>query len=674
MSLAISKLSVHRWVLLLAWFLFFAPFAAAQSSDLDKYGGAKTLKCTKATGWFHTQKIGNRWWLCTPLGNAFFANGVEDVLQGDSTYSSVILGKYGSYMTAGWKANERIQSWGFNTLTTGAYAGELPIGTDSSFPGDHSQPVKLPFTLQIRPALEAMVNPLVWNGSANVRFLSNPVKEMFAGHSPYYTSWDVFLIADYYDSGIGTWLQQDLTVDPNWNNLATSPYFNYMIGFTADDGDQMAGFTAGPDFPTSPSGYNTFNLGMVVATMSPVQTANSHFGWVYTNTGVQSKQALRDFLASKYSTVAALNAAWGSNYTTFNSSGSTVTAEAFATGNGSTLSFSHTLANLKPAPFSVQILVSGTPVAGDVGRGTLFGPNVTASTINYITGAITLTFTTGHAPAAGASITVNYIQNGWQTGTGFMDEDARPAHSWWGDASTADWQGMTTANVNVKSDMNTFLGQMAAVYFKACRTQLKAKYPNVMYLGPDSLSTWGTPPPAPVLKAAGPYLDAFLTASSNVFTRAEMDFIEQNFGDKPFFGSFYSTANPDSALSANPNTIGPSGFATQAARGQGYYNDMVQMLQTAHTTAGNFPYIGTILWQYIDNYSEKLNWGLVTHLDNAYDGHEAAAAMMPCASPLSKNKCGGEQRNYGDAISWVAKANRLWLAYAQSLAGTKQSH
>ena len=45
----------------------------------------------------------------------------------------------------------------------------------------------------------------------------------------------------------------------------------------------MAGFTAGPDFPTYPSGYNTFNLGMVVATMSPVQTANAHFGWVYTN-------------------------------------------------------------------------------------------------------------------------------------------------------------------------------------------------------------------------------------------------------------------------------------------------------------------------------------------------------------------------------------------------------
>jgi hypothetical protein len=223
-----------------------------------------------------------------------------------------------------------------------------------------------------------------------------------------------------------------------------------------------------------------------------------------------------------------------------------------------------------------------------------------------------------------------------------MDEDDRPAHkSWMG----TDWIAMSNANPNVKTDMNTFLGQMAAQYFQTCQTQLKAVFPNIMYLGPDSLSTWGGPPPAPVLKAAGQYLDAFLTADSNVFTQAEMDFIEQNFGDKPYFGSFYSTANPDSALSAYPNTVGPGGFATQAARGQAYYNDMVQMLQTAHTTAGNFPYIGTIWWQYIDNPSEKLNWGIITHLDNAYDGHEAVTATVPCSPPLSQYTCGQEAKN-----------------------------
>jgi hypothetical protein len=101
---------------------------------------------------------------------------------------------------------------------------------------------------------------------------------------------------------------------------------------------------------------------------------------------------------------------------------------------------------------------------------------------------------------------------------------------------------------------------------------------------------------------------------------------------------------------------------------------MTQMLQTAHTTAGNFPYIGMIWYNYTDSSSDNLNWGLATHLDNAYDGHEAVTATVPCAAPLSKYNCGGEKRNYGDVISWVAKANRLWLAHAQTLAATKQSH
>jgi hypothetical protein len=668
MNTAMSKPGVFLCVLLLAWSLFFAPFAGAQSSDLDKYGGAKTLKCVNATGWFHTEKIGGQWWLCTPLGNAFFMNGMEAVGSGDDTWGSTIQTKYGSTMAWTTQANRRLLSWGFNTLASYTYLYNLPFATDGSFPldsnGIRSQPVKMPFTLMIRPALYAMVNPAIWNGTSNQRLLSAPVKNMLYGHSPFYTGYVSSGIADYYDSGIGTWMQKDLQQDFVWTALKPSPYLNYLIGITSDDGDQTNGFGNSPDFPTVPTGYNNYNLAMQVAAMSPVQTANSSFAWVYTDTAVHTKQALRNFLASKYTTVAALNTAWGSTYTTFDSSGTPVTAEAVATGNGSTLSFSYTFKKLNPAPFSVQILVNGTPVAGDIGNGTIFGPNVTASTITYATGALTLTFTAGNAPAAGALVTVSYIQNGWGTGTGFMDEDDRPAHQTW---MGTDWVAMSNANPNVKADMNTFLEQMAAQYFQTCRTQLKAVFPNIMYLGPDSLSTWGGPPPAPVLQAAGQYLDAFLTASSNVFTEAEMDFIEQNFGDKPYFGSFYSTANPDSALGAYPNTTGPSGFATQAARGQVYYNDMVQMLQTAHTTAGNFPYIGTIWWQYIDNYGEKLNWGIITHLDNAYDGHEAVTATVPCSPPLSQYTCGGEQRNYGDVIPWVAKANRLWLARAESL-------
>jgi hypothetical protein len=70
-------------------------------------------------------------------------------------------------------------------------------------------------------------------------------------------------------------------------------------------------------------------------------------------------------------------------------------------------------------------------------------------------------------------------------------------------------------------------------------------------------------------------------------------------------------------------------------------------------------------WRYYDNWGEQSNWGVVTHLDNAYDGHEAVSAVVACSEPISKYKCGGERTNYKDLIGSVAKANMLWLDIAR---------
>ena len=47
------------------------------------------------------------------------------------------------------------------------------------------------------------------------------------------------------------------------------------------------------------------------------------------------------------------------------------------------------------------------------------------------------------------------------------------------------------------------------------------------------------------------------------------------------------------------------------------------------------------------------------------DGHEAVKEAVSCSVPLVRFRCGGETNNYGDAVSWVMKANRLWLAIAK---------
>jgi len=205
-------------------------------------------------------------------------------------------------------------------------------------------------------------------------------------------------------------------------------------------------------------------------------------------------------LAAKYASVGALNAAWGSSYTTLDSSGVQVAGELVGTGDGSTLNFSHTLAHLGHSKFSVQILLDRTPIGGDDGKGGIFGPSMTG-TVNEKTGLLRLIFQSNQAPRAGVSITVNYVQNGWGTGTGLMDEDMRPAHrAWlgntWDHLYPMSGSKLTQMNVGVKKDLDAFLKQTAEWYFRMLRDGIHGQFPNALVLA--EIGAWSGVPPAPV--------------------------------------------------------------------------------------------------------------------------------------------------------------------------------
>jgi hypothetical protein len=133
--------------------------------------------------------------------------------------------------------------------------------------------------------------------------------------------------ADIWDANFSQWFQGDLANDFWVHQAYAGPHNDYLIGMTVDDTDFLQGFGAGPDFPTTNNGlispgYDQPHLGWMILVTAPTQTSNPRFGVSYKDTMVYSKRELSNWLSAQYNgSISRLNSAWGSNYTTFGSSG-----------------------------------------------------------------------------------------------------------------------------------------------------------------------------------------------------------------------------------------------------------------------------------------------------------------------------------------------------------------
>ena len=646
--------------------------APANAVALDRFGGFSNLPSpNRASGLFRVEKFGKRWMFVDPANNGYFMIGVyalsEDQSADDrgATYYQRTSAKYGDPGPS-WAAAQlrRVQAWGFNSIAPYASDYVLPVTRDYRLPGDRTQALKLPFIGLVRPAYYAMLNQNHWS--------AQPVKDMMYGVSPHYLGNGGYRpgsgVADFYDGNLDNFFANQLKSDPYTQAIKASPYKQYMIGMSVDDGDQMYGFGKGPDFG---GGYNNAHLGWIVLTMSPLQTANPNKGFVYQDTAVYSKRALRDQLSAKYKTVAALNAAWGSHYTTFDSSGVAVTGDAIGTGDGLQLEFKAKLSKPGVTPMSVQIKLAGVAVAGDLepnAHGQVWGPNVSGS-IDYASGEIRLKFAEGHAPASGALITADYVENGWGIGSGLMDEDGRPSHQGW---TGKDFTFLKDVNPNLKADIDNALYEIAAHYFSLCKSGIQNWMPGLLFLGPDTLGTWGAPSNRNVLRAAAQSIDVMAIGGGTPLTQSMVDFIGTYYGDKPFYVGEFRTANPDSAIRQKAS-VPETDYQSQEERGQAYYNVVTKYPDVTYSASGVRPYVGILWWQYLDNWGEKNDWGLVSLSDNAYDGKEARTSsnpQVPCSPPLTNYQCGGEVRNYGDVVSWVTSAHAQ-IQQALAAADTK---
>lgn len=680
---------------------------------LDQYGGRMDINCSSAKGYFYTQKIGNHWYFCDPLGNAFVAMSVGNLVpngnptkdcKGVNTYP-IYAAKYGdATYNWGWQTLKRMTSWGFNTVgqDSGAYVNPGQICSNCLWPGG-KQPIPLPFISEMKPAENAAINV---NG-----YISEPIKDEIGGTNSNYSSWRGGALYDMFDPKLNTYMQQSLQHNPN-----VTGNYPYLLALLTDDSDFFWGAGAGPDYT---SGHTNANIAWVTLITSPVQTytqatPQGSLPFVYQQTQIFSKTlakdptttcsianpcSLRDYLWQKYNgSINALNAAWGSNYTTFDSTGTQVTNEAFSTADGLHTTFIHTFAHNSISPFSVLISIGGTAEIGDcpwfrsgcvsqtANTGSLGSPKPNyvvpaSSTINYTTGTVTITF--DQPPARGTAITVNYIYGGWMAGgRGLMDEDG--SHTSWVGTNPLCLEGadpnfptffscqgkpgagnpIPDANPALGTDLDNWVSQMAAQYFKTMHDDIKA-VSNLPYFGLDVIGSFGAPAYSKFLQGAAPYLDgAYVgihywdpTPSPSAFESA-YQYLTQYLGDMPFMTFEVISAQSDSSYYCIPGSQGPNNFTTQNARGQAWFNHVNYLLNT-NSANGSIQFVGADWWSWQD--FQNINQGLVSLNDNAYDGHEDTISRVLCSLPIAGLACGGETSNYGDAITQVKAGNAIWL-------------
>jgi hypothetical protein len=84
----------------------------AYSAGYDAFGGWTQVK-GKRTGYFHAERIGGRWWLVSPEGNAFFSKGVCHVNYApESDHSPPPPADTGAWAL---RVARQLREWGFNT-------------------------------------------------------------------------------------------------------------------------------------------------------------------------------------------------------------------------------------------------------------------------------------------------------------------------------------------------------------------------------------------------------------------------------------------------------------------------------------------------------------------------------------------------------------------------------
>ncbi|HEY6270848.1 MAG TPA: hypothetical protein VIX19_02515 [Terriglobales bacterium] len=317
----------------------------------------------------------------------------------------------------------------------------------------------------------------------------------------------------------------------------------------------------------------------------------------------------------------------------------------------------------------------------------------TQSCVDYSDGQMTVIFT--YPPVSGASVSMRYTTGGWTLGKGVLDEDGTcpsKTTTCWLPTGASQW---TLAGLPARM-VTAFSGFYFHAFkndFSVVKREYNTAYPGLIWT-PMTIGAYDTPPHKEILELCAVYCDflglAKIPAQDNPNSDSQnrIDFVAAYAGDKPWTNFLGSTAWADSYSSGSSFFAAGTGavdFPTQAARGAGeisWVNTLLNAQVSSGCTtyvpscnlAGTYPIAGDEWWELYD-LSASYSDGLIDPRDDVYDGMAATTnagtdsfgfptgCFLNKSAPATASWC--EQISYGNFLSGVLQANRIWLNYVQ---------
>jgi hypothetical protein len=220
----------------------------------------------------------------------------------DNTYlaATVVPGKYASW--AAWAAaqNTRLKTWGFNAAGMYSYAYE----NTPNFPAGG-----VPYAPTFQISGNAVRDDYPYH-CKNINHNYNGMACSGAFYQPYGGGQvDAFDASCDAGLGVSAAFTSEVTTAIGGIN-SYGPSLSNAILIIPEEGDDPYGI----------NNQSHEDFGYILAASNPNMPASYAQGYNYTDQTLYAKLALRDFLAAEYGTVAALNKAWGTTYTTFDTS------------------------------------------------------------------------------------------------------------------------------------------------------------------------------------------------------------------------------------------------------------------------------------------------------------------------------------------------------------------